>query len=117
VAHRLLTLTALLSLLACQAPAPTPARPPVPFVPKVALRPLGISLARGASQDFHVDLNLPEGAPLPTQAVTWSVLEAGGGSVTPGGRYPAPQAPGIYHVQVQRLDFPQVTATAAVLVK
>lgn len=34
----------------------------------------------------------------PDEGVTWSVLEAGGGSITPGGLYTAPATPGTYHV-------------------
>lgn len=117
VRHRSLISFLLLPLLACQAPEPRPARPPVPFIPTVAIRPLGLSLARGAAQDFRAEVNLPEGAKLPQTLVRWSVVEPGGGTITPEGHYTAPATPGLYHVRVQREDFPDLAATATVLVK
>ena len=51
------------------------------------------------------------------QPVAWRVVEPEGGTVTAAGLYMAPAAPGIYHVEVRREDFPEVTATATVRVK
>ena len=51
-------------------------------------------------------------------AVQWSVQEGiAGGTITGAGLYTAPAAPGTYHVQVKREDFPEVSATATVTVK
>jgi alpha-tubulin suppressor-like RCC1 family protein/streptogramin lyase len=54
----------------------------------------------------------------PTATVTWSVLEAGGGSITPDtGLYAAPGTAGIYHVvATSNAVTPPVAGTAAVTV-
>lgn len=50
-------------------------------------------------------------------AVTWSVVEAAGGSVTSGGVYTAPAAPGAYHVRATSVADGTKTATATVTVQ
>jgi hypothetical protein len=53
---------------------------------------------------------------LPRNTVTWQVEEAGGGEITPEGRYTAPAKAGTYHVAaVSTLD-PTVSARATVVV-
>jgi len=47
-------------------------------------------------------------------AVSWSVLEAGGGSITPAGIYTAPATPGIYTVKATAQADSSASATAAV---
>lgn len=49
-------------------------------------------------------------------AVTWAVVEAGGGTITAGGVYTAPAAPGTYHVAATSHADPAKSATAAVAV-
>ncbi len=49
-------------------------------------------------------------------AVTWSVVEAGGGSVN-AGVYTAPSAPGTYHVKATSVADPTKSATATVTVQ
>ena len=49
-------------------------------------------------------------------AVTWAVVEAGGGTITAGGVYTAPEAPGTYHVAAASHADPATSATAAVTV-
>jgi hypothetical protein len=49
-------------------------------------------------------------------AVTWSVLEAGGGSVSAAGVYTAPAADGTYHVVATSAASPAASASAAVVV-
>jgi hypothetical protein len=73
-------------------------------------------LAPGQTKDFSVSLNYPPGITYIRAPVAWSVVEPGGGSVSPGGRYLAPAAAGTYHVKVQREDYPDVSAIATVTV-
>lgn len=49
-------------------------------------------------------------------AVTWAVVEAGGGTVTVNGVYTAPAAPGTYHVTATSHANPARSTTAAVTV-
>lgn len=116
--NRLIASAALLSNLACTAPGDSvPAKPAEPFKPALSLRPLAVSLARNATQAFQAEINYPEGMSYLRQPVAWSVVEPGGGTVNGAGLYTAPAVAGIYHVQVKREDFPNVTATATVTVK
>lgn len=50
-------------------------------------------------------------------AVTWSVLEAGGGSITPGGVYTAPNVVGVYHIIATSAVDPTQSVTTAVTVQ
>jgi alpha-tubulin suppressor-like RCC1 family protein len=50
------------------------------------------------------------------QAVTWSVQEAGGGSMTAGGLYIAPSTGGTYHVVATSVADPSKIGTAIVMV-
>jgi hypothetical protein len=116
---RLLSLSsALLLTLACQAPGGTvPAKPAEPFVPSLSLRPLSVTLHRGATQTFQAEINYPEGVRYMRQPVGWRVVEPEGGTINGAGLYTAPAAAGTYHVEVRREDFPEITATATVTVK
>ncbi len=115
---RMLTFPALLLAFACTSPGTTvPPKSTEPFVPKLALRPVAVSLGRGATQGFQAEINYPEGARYIRQPVVWRVLEAEGGPITAAGLYTTPAAAGIYHLEVKREDFPGVTATATVTVK
>ena len=49
-------------------------------------------------------------------AVTWTVVDAGGGTVTTGGAYVAPTAAGTYRVMAVSQADPTKTATATVTV-
>ena len=51
-----------------------------------------------------------------TTGVTWSVVEAGGGTVDATGRYLAPATEGTYHVVVRSAADPAISATATVTV-
>ncbi len=116
--NRLLPATAILFTLACNAPGDAvPAKPAEPFKPSLSLRPVAISLAKGATQAFQAEINYPEGMSYIRQPVAWSVVEPGGGTITGAGLYTAPATSGTYHVQVKREDFPEVAATATVAVK
>ncbi len=50
-------------------------------------------------------------------AVVWSVVEAGGGSVTQQGVYTAPETPGTYHVKAVSIANPGKSATATITVE
>ena len=79
-------LAGLVALAACSQGAAPP-------TVTVTVYPATITLAPGASQVFTA---VVEG--VASQAVSWSVLEPTGGSVTSAGLYTAPAAAGIYHV-------------------
>lgn len=114
---RVTSLSALL-MVACNAPQETAsAKAPEPFVPYLSLRPVAVSLSRGATQPFHAELNYAEGVNYLRQPVTWTILEADGGTISPAGLYVAPATPGTFHVQVKREDYPTVIATVTVTVK
>lgn len=116
--NRMLTFPVLLLAFACTSPGTTvPPKSTEPFVPRLALRPVAVSLARGAAQGFQAEINYPEGMRYMRQPVAWRVVEAEGGTITAAGLYTAPASPGTYHVEVRREDFPGVTATATVTVK
>jgi hypothetical protein len=114
---RLLTTSVLLLSFACHAPGnAVPAKSNEPFKPSLSLRPVAVTLARGAAQAFQAELNYPEGMRYMRQPVAWSVVEPGGGSITPAGVYTAPGTSGTFHIQVRREDFPETTAQATVTV-
>lgn len=116
--NRLLPASAILLAFACTAPGTTvPPKPAEPFVARLALRPVAVSLACGATQAFQAEINYPEGMRYMRQPVAWRVVEPEGGTITAAGLYTAPAVPGTYHVEVKREDFPEVTATATVTVK
>jgi hypothetical protein len=48
--------------------------------------------------------------------VTWSVTEAGGGTVSAAGVYTAPEADGTYHVVATSAAAPSASATATITV-
>jgi hypothetical protein len=50
------------------------------------------------------------------QQVTWSVLEANGGTISTSGVYSAPESPGLYHIKATRVANPEKTTTATVTV-
>jgi hypothetical protein len=117
---RILCAGSLLLAVACRAPEAAPARPTEPFQPFqpfLSLRPVSAGLVPGASQAFQAELNYPDGVRPPVQPVVWRVMEPGGGTISATGLYTATPTPGVYHVQVLRVDFPEITAVAAVRVK
>lgn len=116
--NRMLSTTAILLALACNTPGDAvPAKPAEPFKPSLSLRPVAVSLAKGATQTFQAEINYPEGLRYMRQPVTWSVVEADGGTISGAGLYTAPATAGTYQVQVKREDFPEVSARATVTVK
>jgi hypothetical protein len=73
------------------------------------IQPTTVTLAPLASVTFTATAQN-----LPSTAVTWAVLEAGGGVVDGAGRYTAPAATGIYHVVVTSAADTSKSATASV---
>ncbi len=78
-------------------------------VVSVAVSPQEISLFIGGGQQFSVSV-----AGSSNTAVTWSVQEAGGGSVSTTGVYVAPTVTGNFHVVATSLADPSRKATALV---
>jgi hypothetical protein len=62
----------------------------------VLVVPAGPTLQPGQTQPFSATVNGSA-----STAVSWSVVETGGGSITTGGWYTAPTTTGTYHVQAQ----------------
>jgi Family of unknown function (DUF6519) len=77
----------------------------------IAISPTTLSLTANHSQQFTATVT---GAS--DQTVTWSVQEAGGGSVTTSGLYTAPGTTGTFHVIAASAVDPTKKATAAVTV-
>lgn len=115
---RAMTVTSILLALACNTPGnAVPTKSAEPFKPSLSLRPVAVSLAKGATQAFQAEINYPEGMRYMRQPVAWSVVEAGGGTINAAGVYTAPDTPGVFHVKVVREDFPELATTAMVTVK
>jgi hypothetical protein len=69
-------------------------QPSAPQVVSVSLSPAGASLWTGGTQAFQATVTGSSNT-----AVTWSVVEASGGSVTTTGLYTAPATAGTFHVK------------------
>jgi len=77
----------------------------------VAISPASASLQTGQTRQFSATVTGTANG-----AVLWSVLEAGGGSITLGGLYTAPALPGTYHVRATSAADPARSADAVVSV-
>jgi PKD repeat protein len=77
----------------------------------VQINPSAGQINTGATQAFIASVT-----GTPNQLVTWSVVEAGGGSITSAGLYTAPATPGTYHVQAVAAADPAVSAQATITV-
>ena len=78
----------------------------------VAIAPGIATLAPGATQQFSATVTGTA-----TTAVTWSVPEAGGGTVSAAGLYTAPATPGSYHLIATSVADPTRSATATITVQ
>ena len=115
---RVLSASFMVVVLACYAPGNTvPSKPAEPFIPALNLRPVTISLGAGATQVFQAEINVQKNVRLPGSPIGWRVVEPGGGTITTAGLYTAPATPGVYHVEVRREDYKEITAVATVTVK
>ncbi|MBI4911359.1 MAG: IPT/TIG domain-containing protein [Acidobacteria bacterium] len=77
----------------------------------VSVAPATASLLTGGTQPFTATVTGTA-----NQAVTWSVTEAGGGTVSPAGLYTAPGTAGSYHVVATSQADPTKSAQATVTV-
>ncbi len=77
----------------------------------IAVTPKTATVVQNNTQEFSAVVS---GAS--NTAVTWSVTEAGGGSVSAGGLYSAPGASGVYHVVATSQATPAVSDTATITV-
>lgn len=80
--------------------------------PPLRLAPADTDVPTGAVQTFAAFLNGAQD----NGGVAWSVVEAGGGSIGPGGTYVAPVTPGTYHVRAVSKADASVMIEAAVRV-
>ncbi len=106
---------ALNQLLASKGPLPDPQ----PFKPELFVRSSTLSLSVGESLPLVADLNYPPNVRYIRPPLSWSVVEADGGTLRNEGQgwtYTAPNRAGTYHLKVQRDDFAQVSATVTVQV-
>jgi hypothetical protein len=81
------------------------------LVPQVTIAPATVTLAPGGTQTFTATVK-----GLVDTNVTWTVQEAGGGSVSDAGFYNAPQAPGFYHVVATSVASPDRSGSAMITV-
>jgi len=80
----------------------------------VSISPTSTSLTTGQSTTFTATVsNVPAGQ---STAVTWSVQESGGGTVSSSGRYTAPGSAGTFHVVATSVADPSKSARATVTV-
>jgi len=77
----------------------------------VTITPTSVTVAPSATYQFTAAVTGNSNT-----AVTWSVVEAGGGSVSTSGLYTAPASAGTYHVKVTSQADTTVSATATVTV-
>jgi invasion protein IalB len=78
----------------------------------VAVSPASATLDIGTTQLFTATVSQTSNT-----AVTWSVQEGGGGTVSAAGLYTAPAAPGFYHVVATSVADPTMAASALVTVR
>lgn len=81
------------------------------FVPVLSVPGRLITLMPGNSIALQANNNYPPNVTYIRQPVTWSVVEADGGTITPLGMYTAPQKSGVFHVVVRRDDYPALFIT------
>ncbi len=83
----------------------------VPPSVTVAVAPTAATVGRGTTTPLTATVTFAANT-----AVTWSVVETGGGSVTSSGAYTAPNTLGTYHVRATSVADPTVSAQAAITV-
>jgi hypothetical protein len=79
--------------------------------PTVSLAPSTVAIAPSGSTTFTATVSYAANT-----VVTWSVVEAGGGSISTSGTYTAPAALGTYHVRATSIADPTKSAEATVTV-
>ncbi|WIV99798.1 immunoglobulin domain-containing protein [Kinneretia aquatilis] len=78
---------------------------------RISITPALVTLSPGGSQQFSATVSGSSNT-----AVTWRVLDTGGGSISSSGRYTAPQAAGSYRIQASSVADASKTAQATVTV-
>jgi hypothetical protein len=86
------------------------------FVPILNVKSGPIILVAGGTYVFDAAINYPDGVYYIRQPVHWEVVEPSGGTISLNGVYTAPQTPGLYHVKVQRDDYPAISKIIDVVV-
>ncbi|MBI1773521.1 MAG: hypothetical protein HYR68_14475 [Burkholderiales bacterium] len=86
------------------------------FVPTLSVDRHIVNVMPGATMNLQASINYPPNINYIRQPVTWSVIEADGGSINLSGSYVAPTKIGTYHVKVQRDDFPSIYVALDILV-
>ena len=86
------------------------------FVPTLSVDRHIVNVMPGATMNLQASINYPPNINYIRQPVTWSVIEADGGSINLSGSYVAPTKIGTYHVKVQRDDFPSIYVVLDILV-
>ncbi len=104
-------LLAVLATLACALPACGNDPPPLTQEIVVAISPSTVALVPGATRQFTAAVTGTGNT-----AVTYSVTESNGGSVTASGLYTAPAAAGSFHVVAASVQDPTRKSTAVVVV-
>lgn len=104
---------ALVMVLACGGGKGSTASAVTPPAPSagVTLSPPGASLWTGGTQAFTATVT---GNANP--AVTWNVVEAGGGTISAAGLYTAPASAGSFHVKATSVADPSLSAQASLTV-
>ena len=106
---RVLLWLSLFALLGCGGGSSSPSSTAPAGVVQVS--PPTATLQIGQTQAFSATVD-----GVASTSVAWSVLEAGGGTVTAGGSYTAPSSTGLFHVQAALSANPTHTGQAAVSV-
>src|ERR1700674_2275450 len=83
--------------------------PPSPPTPPVTVTVVGPSVVLNTGSSFTLTATVHNAS---NNAVTWSVVEAGGGSITAAGVYTAPATPGTYTVKATSQSDPSASGTA-----
>jgi hypothetical protein len=102
---------AIVTVLASPPPSPPP--PPTAPPPPISVSITPSSAALDACDTLALKATVTNAA---NPAVTWTVQQVDGGSVTAAGVYTAPQSAGTYHVLARSVEDPARTATATLLV-
>ena len=82
------------------------------MLPALLLEPATLRLAPGEAHAFSARVRGLAGG-----ALTWTVEEPEGGTVSAEGLYTAPAAPGTYHLSVCLAGDPAISATATLTVR
>ncbi|MEO3713853.1 immunoglobulin domain-containing protein [Roseateles flavus] len=82
-----------------------------PAAVQISLSPANVTLNMGATQAFSATVTGSS-----NKTVTWSVVEADGGSISSSGLYTAPARLGTYHVKATSVADPSRSAQATVIV-